>query len=135
VRINIDPSSPQPVSMQGVTVSYVEPGALDTGFFARSAGVRAERGYAGDPTTTAIYSEAVHRVGSALSTTKPAALAPVVRAVERALTTRSPAPRYVVGREAKMISGIVRRLPTGARDRAILRALHLDAAAFTTPSS
>jgi short-subunit dehydrogenase len=119
---------------QGVTVSYIEPGALDTAFFARSATMRADRGYAADPATTAIYTQAIDRVSATLSATTAAALAPTIRAVGRALNARTPAPRYVVGREAKMITGLVGRLPTGTRDRAILRTLHLDADAFTPHS-
>jgi len=115
---------------QGVDVSYIEPGALDTSFFARSAAARAEHGYAGDAGTRANYAEAISRIGMALSETKPASLGPVIKAIEQALTARRPAPRYVVGRDAKAITGIVRRLPARTRDRAIMRSLHLDAGAF-----
>jgi hypothetical protein len=106
----------------GVAVSYIEPGALDTGFFTRSASVRASRGYAGDPATAAVYAEAIRRVGDTLSAAKPAALAPTLQAIEHALTARTPAPRNLVGREATTITGVVRRLPTAARHRAVLRA-------------
>ena len=115
---------------QGVDVSYVEPGALDTTFFERSAAARAEQGYAGDAGTQANYAEAISRIGAALSAAKPGRLDPVITAIEHALTARRPAPRYVVGRDAKAITGIVRRLPARTRDRAIMRSLHLDAHAF-----
>ena len=115
---------------QGVDVSYIEPGALDTTFFARSAAARAEHGYAGDPPAQANYAEAISRIGTALSEAKPASLGPVIKAIEQALTARRPAPRYVVGRDAKAITAIVRRLPARTRDRAIMRSLHLDARAF-----
>jgi NAD(P)-dependent dehydrogenase (short-subunit alcohol dehydrogenase family) len=115
---------------QGVDVSYIEPGALDTTFFARSAAARAEQGYAGDPGIQAKYAEAISRIGAALSAAKPGSLDPVIKSIEQALTARRPAPRYVVGRDAKAITGIVRRLPARTRDRAIMRSLHLDAHAF-----
>lgn len=120
---------------QGVAVTYIEPGALATDFLNRSAGVRAERGYAGEPAATAIYSEAIRRVGETLAAAKPAPLDPTLRTIERALTARTPAARYVVGREAKTLTGVVRRLPTSTRHRVVLRALHLDAAAFATGTS
>jgi NAD(P)-dependent dehydrogenase (short-subunit alcohol dehydrogenase family) len=115
---------------QGVDVSYIEPGALDTTFFERSAAARAEQGYAGDAGTQANYAEAISRIGAALSAAKPGRLDPVIKTVEQALTARRPAPRYVVGRDANAITGIVRRLPARTRDRAIMRSLHLDARAF-----
>jgi NAD(P)-dependent dehydrogenase (short-subunit alcohol dehydrogenase family) len=115
---------------QGVDVIYVEPGALDTTFFARSAAIRAEHGYAGDPDAQARYAEAVRRVAAAFSSAKPAGLDPVLNAIEQALSTRRPAARYVVGRDAKAITRLVRRLPTDARDRVIMRNLHLSADAF-----
>jgi NAD(P)-dependent dehydrogenase (short-subunit alcohol dehydrogenase family) len=115
---------------QGVSVSYVEPGGLATEFFARSAAERAERGYAGGPQAAAIYAEATRRVGQAMASSKPTGLDAALRAVEQALTARKAPARVVVGRDAKAITGIVRRLPAGTRDRAILRNLKLDAAAF-----
>jgi NAD(P)-dependent dehydrogenase (short-subunit alcohol dehydrogenase family) len=115
---------------QGVDVSYIEPGALDTTFFERSAAARAEQGYAGDAGTQAHYAEAISRIGAALSAAKPGRLDPVIKSIEQALTARRPAARYVVGRDAKAITGIVRRLPARTRDRAIMRSLHLDARAF-----
>jgi short-subunit dehydrogenase len=115
---------------QGVDVSYIEPGALDTAFFGRSATTRSSRGYAGDAETQASYAEAVSRVATAMSSAKPGALAPLLKTVERALNASRPAPRYVVGRDAKAVTRIVRRLPTRTRDRAIMRTMDLRADAF-----
>jgi len=115
---------------QGVHVSYVEPGALQTSFFQRSAESRGRNGYAGSPATQDVYAAALERSTKAMSTMKPGALDPVVTAVEHALTARRPAARYVVGRDAKLITGVVRRLPTRTRDKAILRSMDLPAAAF-----
>jgi NAD(P)-dependent dehydrogenase (short-subunit alcohol dehydrogenase family) len=115
---------------QGVDVTYIEPGALDTAFFGRSASTRNEHGYAGDAETQASYAKAVSRVATAMLSTKPGSLAPVLKTVERALTATRPAPRYVVGRDAKAVTAIVRRLPTRTRDRAIMRTMDLRADAF-----
>jgi len=78
----------------------------------------------------ATVSKAVSRVATAMSSTKPGSLAPVLKTVERALTATRPAPRYVVGRDAKAVTAIVRRLPTRTRDRAIMRTMDLRADAF-----
>jgi NAD(P)-dependent dehydrogenase (short-subunit alcohol dehydrogenase family) len=115
---------------QGVDVTYIEPGALNTPFFSRSAATRGEHGYAGDSDTQARYAQAIDRVSAAFSSTKPNDLDQVLKTIERTLTARRPAPRYVVGRDAKAITGIVRRLPTRTRDRAIMRTMHLRADAF-----
>ncbi|HZY74956.1 MAG TPA: SDR family NAD(P)-dependent oxidoreductase [Jatrophihabitantaceae bacterium] len=115
---------------QGIRVSYIEPGALQTTFFERSAEARARNGYAGSADSQAIYAAAMERSTKAMSTMKPGPLQPVVKAVEHALTAKRPAPRYVVGRDAKLITGVVRRLPTRTRDKAILRTMDLPAAAF-----
>jgi len=118
---------------QGVDVTYIEPGALNTPFFVRSAANRNNRGYAGDTATQAAYSDAISRVSTAMSSSKPDSLNAVLKTIERALEARRPAPRYVVGRNAKAVTGIVRRLPTRTRDRAIMRTMDLRANAF--PSS
>jgi len=118
---------------QGVDVTYIEPGALQTAFFTRSAATRSEHGYAGDPDTQARYATAISRVAGAMSSIQPGKLEPVLKAVERALEANHPAPRYVVGRDAKAITAIVRRLPTRTRDRAIMRTLDLRADAFGVP--
>lgn len=115
---------------QGVGVSYVEAGALRTEFFQRSAETRVREGYAGDAATQAIYAPAIARSTEAMSGMRPGPIEPVTRVIERALTARRPAPRYVVGRDAKAITGLVRRLPTRTRDKAIMRTMDLRPDAF-----
>jgi NAD(P)-dependent dehydrogenase (short-subunit alcohol dehydrogenase family) len=119
---------------QGVHVSYVEPGALQTAFFQRSAEARTRNGYAGSAETQAIYAAAIERSAKATAAMKPGPLEPVVDAVQDALTAKRPSPRYVVGRDAKLITSVVRRLPTRTRDKAILRTMDLPAEAFATSS-
>jgi NAD(P)-dependent dehydrogenase (short-subunit alcohol dehydrogenase family) len=115
---------------QGVDVTYIEPGALDTPFFGKSAGTRDVHGYAGDAGTQASYADAVSRVAKAMRATKPGSLATIVKVVERALTASRPAPRYVVGSNARAVTGIVRRLPARTRDQAVMRTMDLRADAF-----
>ena len=115
---------------QGVGVSYIEPGGLDTSFFHSSAQARLRDGYAGDATTQAIYASAIKRAATAMSAMKPGQIQPVAEAIERALTAKKPSPRYVVGRDAKTITRVVRRLPTHTRDKAIMRAMDLKPDAF-----
>lgn len=115
---------------QGVGVSYIEPGALDTAFFQRSAQARSRQGYAGDAAAQAIYRSAIARSSAATSQMKPGPIEPVADAIERALTSTRPAPRYVVGRDATALTRIVRRLPTRARDKAVMRAMDLKPDAF-----
>lgn len=112
---------------QGVDVTYIEPGALDTPFFGKSAATRNVHGYAGDAETQASYADAVSRVAKAMSGTKPGSVATVVKAVERALSASRPAPRYVVGANARAVTGIVRRLPVRTRDQAVMRSMDLQA--------
>jgi NAD(P)-dependent dehydrogenase (short-subunit alcohol dehydrogenase family) len=115
---------------QDVDVTYIEPGALDTSFFGKSAATRSVHGYAGDADTQASYADAVSRVARAMSGTKPGRVATIVKAVERALNASRPAPRYVVGSSARAVTGLVRRLPTRTRDQAVLRTVNLRADAF-----
>jgi NAD(P)-dependent dehydrogenase (short-subunit alcohol dehydrogenase family) len=115
---------------QGVDVTYVEPGALDTSFFGKSAATRDVHGYAGDADTQASYAVAVSRVATAMSSTMPGDVRLVVKAVERALNASRPAPRYVVGSNARIVTGIVRRLPVRTRDQAVMRTMNLGAEAF-----
>jgi NAD(P)-dependent dehydrogenase (short-subunit alcohol dehydrogenase family) len=119
---------------QGVSVSYIEPGALETSFFARSADARTRTGYVGEAAAQAIYAPAITRASAAASAMKPGPLEPVIRTVERALTVQRPAPRYVVGRDAKAITTIVRRLPTRTRDKMIMRTMDLRPDAFAVPA-
>lgn len=58
-------------------------------------------------------------------------MATVVKAVERALSASRPAPRYVVGANARAVTGVVRRLPVRTRDQAVMRSMDLHADAFS----
>jgi short-subunit dehydrogenase len=114
---------------QGVTVSVVEPGATATEIFDKSARAGEADGYAGDPATQALYAPAIETTRAALERMKPSPVDGVVRAVTKALTARRPRSRYLVGRDARAVS-MLRKLPEGARDRALMSATGLRRDAF-----
>jgi NAD(P)-dependent dehydrogenase (short-subunit alcohol dehydrogenase family) len=108
---------------QGVTVSYVEPSGLDTGFFATSAAARQAwptRGAADE-----IYRRATETATANMASARPAPVREAVRAIGRALTDRRPARRYLVGRDTRLMMPMLRALPAALRERLVLRNLGL----------
>lgn len=114
---------------QGEHVSYIEPGALDTLFFDAALEARCG-GYANDAPIQQIYAGAIQAAAAALNTSAKSPAESAARAIERALTARRPAARYRVGRDARFILPIVRRLPVWARDRLVMANLGLGHATF-----
>jgi NAD(P)-dependent dehydrogenase (short-subunit alcohol dehydrogenase family) len=114
---------------QGVEVTIVEPGALETRIFEKAAEAGARDGQAGDETSRALYAKASAAFGDALAGQKPAPVDEAVKAIVKALTTGRPASRYVVGRERRQVA-LLRKLPERARDRLLMSNLGLTKAAF-----
>ena len=114
---------------QGVGVTIVEPGALQTEIFAKAAARAAAEGWAGSEQTQRLYASALRASQEALAGIKPAPVDGLVRVIVRALSDGRPDTRYVVGRDAKQIV-LLRRLPQGLRDRVLMRAVGLSAEAF-----
>lgn len=117
---------------QGVRVCYIEPGAIRTSFFEHAAELSQRDGHAGTHDTQAIYASAIAATTKALAdghTDPPEA---VVRAVVKALTARQPAPRYVVGREARLGLMLLPRLPRGMQDRILLSSVGISRDTFVT---
>lgn len=115
---------------QGVRVSYIEPGAIRTPFFEHAAEQAQHDGHAGNPETQAIYAPAIAATTKALAdghTDPPEA---VVRAIVKALTARKPAPRYIVGREARLGLMFLPRLPRGIQDRILLSSVGINRDTF-----
>jgi NAD(P)-dependent dehydrogenase (short-subunit alcohol dehydrogenase family) len=110
---------------QGVSVSYVEPSALETGFFETAAEARCRGGTVSNPEADARYSAAIEAAAAAVA--KSPAIPPerAARAIERALTERRPRARYVVGRDARLALPVLRLLPDRARDLILLSSLGL----------
>jgi hypothetical protein len=60
---------------------------------------------------------------------KPSPVHATVKAIRRALTERRPRARYTAGSDARQLE-LVRRLPTGLRDRALMAATGVSREAF-----
>lgn len=114
---------------QGVRVSLVEPGAMDTAIFTTSDKASADMGWAGSPETRHRYAGALDAVQAAAARQPLGPVAPAVDAVIRALTARRPDTLYTTGRDGRALA-LLRFLPTGTRDRLMLRAMGLRADSF-----
>jgi NAD(P)-dependent dehydrogenase (short-subunit alcohol dehydrogenase family) len=101
---------------QGIRVSYVEPGAVATEFFAKSRARSPLR----DTDATALYAPAIAAAADNV-VSRPSSPDAVARAIERALTARRPRARYVVGGQMRAALRVLPHLPPRLRDR-IMRA-------------
>jgi NAD(P)-dependent dehydrogenase (short-subunit alcohol dehydrogenase family) len=117
---------------QGVQVIYIEPGALGTELFRRSAEAAASRGYRGDEQVRLIYGRAMEAAGHALEHGRKSPVDHAVKAITNALTARRPAVRYIVGTEAKMGLRVLLRMPVGIRDRVLMSSFGLKSDVFRT---
>lgn len=120
---------------QGLAVAYVEPGALRTPLFAKSARTASQDRAAVAPERERIYTQAVAAASAALHKSPASPVDKAVHAIVRALTDRNPAARYPVGREPRMLLPILRKLPTKTRDRLVMQSLGLRRDMFATPPS
>jgi len=116
---------------QGVRVSLVEPGAMDTAIFATADKATEEYGRAGSPEAQERYARALEAVGAAAARQPLGPVDPAVNAVVRALGARRPDALYTTGRDGRALA-LLRFLPTGLRDRLLLRVLGVTAEAFAT---
>lgn len=114
---------------QGVPVSVIVPGNMQTDLFRKAAEARQREGYAGSAETQRIYARAVEAADHALASSRKAPVDGAVAMVVKALTARRPSARYFVGRDSRAAMAL-RRLPTGLRDRLLLRYCGLTPAVF-----
>lgn len=114
---------------QGVKVSLVEPGAMDTAIFATADKASADLGWAGSPDVQRHYTRALDAVRDTAARQSLGPVAPAVNAVVRALTARRPNALYTTGRDGRAFA-LLSRLPVGARDRLVLRAMGISADTF-----
>jgi NAD(P)-dependent dehydrogenase (short-subunit alcohol dehydrogenase family) len=114
---------------QGVKVTIVEPGAMETGIFSKSASATADDGHAGSPETQRLYAGALEAAAGVMENQKTSPVDGVVDTIVKALGDRSPAARYVVGRDASQLV-MLRRVPQGMRDRLLMNAMGLRSEAF-----
>ncbi|WP_052424902.1 SDR family NAD(P)-dependent oxidoreductase [Streptomyces fulvoviolaceus] len=114
---------------QGVKVSLVEPGAMDTPIFATADKASAETGWAGSSETQQLYARALDAVRTTAARQTLGPVDPAVTAIVRALTARRPATLYTTGRDGRALA-LLRFLPDGVRERLLLRGMGVTAEAF-----
>jgi NAD(P)-dependent dehydrogenase (short-subunit alcohol dehydrogenase family) len=114
---------------QGVAVTIVEPGAMETTIFDKAAASGAADGLAGSEATQRLYAGALAASAEAMAGMKAAPVDGLVKTVVKALSSGRPDARYVVGRDAGQLV-MLRRLPQGLRDRLLMNAVGLKREAF-----
>lgn len=109
----------------GIQVSIIEPGAIATPIWEKSAKEAEGLEASASKEAKALYSEAVIRIREAIAQASQRAIAPdaVVRAVHHALTASRPRTRYLVGTDAKLRAWMVKWLPDRVQDRLLIWAL------------
>lgn len=119
----------------GISVSIIEPGAVATPIWEKSA-KNAEAMLGAVPAETfVLYAEAIEAVKKTAAHAAKNAVSPVdvARAVEHALTAAKPKTRYVVGREAKIRAAMALFVPDRIRDSLVAKAMRLPKTAPSTP--
>jgi NAD(P)-dependent dehydrogenase (short-subunit alcohol dehydrogenase family) len=114
---------------QGVPVTIIEPGAMQTAIFEKAAASGAADGFAGDDATQRLYAPAIERLAELTANQRMAPVDDVVATIVNALASRNPDPRYVVGRDASQLV-MLRRIPQGLRDRLLMNTVGLRREAF-----
>jgi NAD(P)-dependent dehydrogenase (short-subunit alcohol dehydrogenase family) len=106
-----------------IPVIVVEPGSTATGIFDKAA--ENEEVAHGDfaPELVALYADHLAAVRKATARYKPGAIDPVAQVIARAVETRRPKRRYVVG-DARLM-GLLNLLPDRLRDRLVAGAFGL----------
>jgi len=103
----------------GIQVSIIEPGAIATPIWEKSAKEAGELEAAIGEEAKALYGEAVIQIREAIAQAAERAIPPeaVVRAVYHALTASHPRTRYLVGTDAKLRAWMVKWIPDRIQDR------------------
>jgi NAD(P)-dependent dehydrogenase (short-subunit alcohol dehydrogenase family) len=104
---------------QGVDVSIVTPGLMQTRLHPKAEEAAQRDGYAGPEESQRIYLKAMEASHRALAASKEAPVDIAVDGIVDALTAKRPATRYVVGRDAKQLR-LLRHLPDRLRDRLLM---------------
>ena len=118
---------------QGVAVSLVVPGALETEIFAKASAAMKAAGPASREAEE-LYASLVGAVAERQAKMKTFPVDATVKAIRRALSDRAPKARYTVGSDARRLE-LVRRLPTVLRDRALMGAMGVSREAFAEPAA
>ena len=109
----------------GIQVSIIEPGAIATPIWEKSAKEAEGLEASASEEAKALYAEAVIRIREAIAEAAQRAIPPdaVVRAVHHALTAARPHTRYLVGSDAKLRAWMVKWLPDRIQDKLLAWAL------------
>jgi len=109
----------------GIQVSIIEPGAIATPIWEKSANEAEGIEESASDEAKALYGEAVVRIREAVAQAAQRAIPPdaVVRAVHHALTASRARTRYLVGTDAKLRAWMVKWLPDRVQDRLLVWAL------------
>lgn len=115
------------VQQWGIQVSIVEPGAIATPIWNKSAMEAAERETAMETELRTLYKPIVAAVRKVVGEASKRAISPdvVAKVVEDALTTPTPKTRYLVGPDAKFRALMVRLLSDRISDRVLTWILKL----------
>jgi NAD(P)-dependent dehydrogenase (short-subunit alcohol dehydrogenase family) len=108
----------------GMSVSIVDPMAMQTKIFEKSAASARQARQQFSSQQLQLYASALAAISKAQANQHMDDPAVVVAAIVHALTASKPKTRYAVGRGAGMI-GVLRLLPDRLRDRLLLRAFGL----------
>lgn len=111
----------------GIKTIAIEPGSIDTGIWEdgmrRAEEIRARM----DPEGERLYGAALDRVEKIAQETGARGIPPeeVARTIHRAIEARRPRARYLVGRDARVMSLASRLLPPRVHDAVVARGLKL----------
>lgn len=111
----------------GINVSLIEPGAIKTEIWRKARDTSEEVSKSLPPEGVRRYGHVLERAGAIVDFQERHGADPsaVAKAIEHALTSKRPRPRYLVGTDAKVQAALVRLLPHAARDALTRRALRL----------
>ena len=115
------------VQQWGIHVSIIEPGAIATPIWNKSAIEAAEREIAIETELRTLYQPVVAAVRKVVGEASKRAIAPdaVARVVEEALTAPTPKTRYLVGTDAKLRALMAKLLPDRISDKLLTAILKL----------
>jgi NAD(P)-dependent dehydrogenase (short-subunit alcohol dehydrogenase family) len=107
----------------GIRVSIVEPGSIDTPIWGRGEREADEIGQRSRSGEDALYGEAIASYRRLVKKLAGRGIAPeqVAIAIDRALTSERPKPRYLVGRDAAIQARVRPLVPTAIWDRLVAR--------------
>jgi short-subunit dehydrogenase len=105
----------------GISVVVVEPAQTDTDMWHTAPDMVADTEAALTPAHRELYAKHIAGFKKRIPLSQKMAVAPekVAAVVERALTTRRPRPRYVVGGAPKVQAALITKLPIAVRDRVL----------------